>query len=817
MAPNVPSTRSRVAEYVDEHIQTAADLQTLDSLIKNLRQQQERQQQQLREAEVILDEATEASKLHSETVRKHAEAFAARQEDINKRLMEVTQSKTSDEAIVQFEARMEKLRRLDVAKGYMDLLSKVNSIGKNVLSVMKSSPSDALQSYVELKTISASLESAQIAAEGAAPHLVNYVSKLAINLKATLQKEYSDNLRAVLEKMKWPAKDLQADVSSIDEWTVWVDLLLQLQEPDVVAQIAAIQDESQHHDPPILLPVEVMVYPLDLRFKYHFGGDRPTNRLDKPEYFLSHIIDLINTYDDFFMVYLQPVLHDRSQKCDPRLFPFYANAVFSYIAALMPMARQKVDSLLPHIANQPQLLSHLIHELMQFDNDVRETWGYSPAFSGDKSWKGLTWEVLVKKDWFSQWLQVEKDFALSRYQDIIDAADSGEIDFDGVDATATKPTKAAIRVNDLLETITDRYRPLSSFSQKLRFLIDIQITIFDHFHERLHSGLEAYLAMTSTIGRTVQGSSAGQLNLEGIAGLERLCRIFGSAEYLEKKMQDWSDDVFFLELWYELQDRVDQNTRTGRPVAGSMSVSEVAARTSSSVTDNNSGPRVEGAEGVLFDETSAAYRRIRVRSESIIVSSLTSNMQNLMRPYSRISTWASPMSVSEAGGFTMAPSAELASFGRSVSTELEFLSRVLGSAPLKRIARQLMFSIQTFLWDTILMRNSFSMAGATQFSADVEHICSTVDEVTGVPQGQFEARKAIQRLDDGLALLRLKIKPRDSTNAEGTSSHIGLWEVEKRLFASNESAREVLKQLEIEFLTESQARSVLERRVELRS
>ena len=51
----------------------------------------------------------------------------------------------------------------------------------------------------------------------------------------------------------------------------------------------------------------------------------------------------------------------------------------------------------------------------------------------------------------------------------------------------------------------DRYRPLTSFSQKLRFLIDIQIAIFDKLHERLQSNLEAYLTMTTAFGRAVGG------------------------------------------------------------------------------------------------------------------------------------------------------------------------------------------------------------------------------------------------------------------------------------------------------------------------
>lgn len=34
-------------------------------------------------------------------------------------------------------------------------------------------------------------------------------------------------------------------------------------------------------EPLVLLPLEVMVRPLELRFRYHFDGDKPTNRLDK--------------------------------------------------------------------------------------------------------------------------------------------------------------------------------------------------------------------------------------------------------------------------------------------------------------------------------------------------------------------------------------------------------------------------------------------------------------------------------------------------------------------------------------------------------
>ena len=41
------------------------------------------------------------------------------------------------------------------------------------------------------------------------------------------------------------------------------------------------KDRLHNEEPLVLLPLEVMVKPLELRFRYHFDGERPTNRPDK--------------------------------------------------------------------------------------------------------------------------------------------------------------------------------------------------------------------------------------------------------------------------------------------------------------------------------------------------------------------------------------------------------------------------------------------------------------------------------------------------------------------------------------------------------
>ena len=530
---------------------------------------------------------------------------------------------------------------------------------------------------------------------------------------------------------------------------------------------------------------------------------------------------LLSTYDAFFAEHLQPILHKRFAKTDLGFMPVYVDSTAALITALLPMLRRKISNLLPQISKQPQLLSHFIHELISFDVNLTEEWGYCKDH-GVQEWKGLAWEVLVKWGWFGTWLDVEESckcfkenvanvstdsltVALSRYQNIIDQKASGEIDYDSVDASATKPTFSAVQVNDLLETITDRYRPLSSFTQKLRFLIDIQIAIFDKFHSRLHGSLEAYLSLTSSIARTVQGvSKEEQAELEGVGALERLCRVYGSAEYLEKKMLDWSDDVFFLELWEELQERARKNGR-GKGGVGPMSIEDVADRTSSAVGSDEES-------GALFDETAGAYRRLRIRTEGIIQDTLIHSVREALRSYARINPWPSLSSDSSTDPSSLALTAELDVTIQLLHDYISFLSKALAQAPLRRIIRQLALFVQSFIWENILMRRSFSSPGAAQLLRDVSAIWDVVDHYLGAGQGELGMRK----LREALTLLCLPVTPKHGERgAEEEDASLILWDVERRIFQDNESCREVLDEMGLQILSESDARHVMGRRIEL--
>lgn len=690
-----------------------------------------------------------------------------------------------------------------------------------------------MQPYRKLQQLVASLRPLQEAAEGAAPHLVDHIIQQVERLKARIQKSFSDDLEGTLKKMNWPKATSIVPMALQEEWERNVGRLLDLQRPDLEARDRMMATGGKREDPPVLLPLEVLVRPLEQRFAYHFSGNKPTNRLDKPEYFLSHTEKLIEGYSEFIQNSVQPLLIKHFRGSNLALIPAYIDAICAFITALLPMVQRKTDSFASQVTSQPNLLSHLVHQVIDFDKLIEENYAYTPE-SPSAPWRGLAFTFLDTSGYFQRWLDVERDFALARYSSIIENTEGGELDWDSVANDATKPTKAAIRVNDLLETVTDRYRPLASFSEKMRFLIDIQIAIFDQFHARLHSSLEAYITMTSSLARTVHGiSREDQSELQGVKGLDRLCRVFGSADYLERAMRDWSDDVFFLELWEELQDRASNREQISKNLG---SLQEIQSKTSAAVGQDNSSGKTDERSGALFDETAEAYRRLRVRSESIIVETVTYNTREALRPYTRISTWAS-LSTSSAGGSL---SAELDPTLRLLSDYLTFLSKALGKVPLRRVSRQLCHSIQSFLWDQLLVRHSFSTAGATQLKTDLDAITATINRYVGPGQ----AERGMRRLCDGVALLSLPVKseiPRSQPSAAGPAGDeddgaawdedgdvaasggesegkkVGLFEVERLVFMDNESARHALEMVGLESLSEGDARSVLERRVELGS
>lgn len=258
---------------------------------------------------------------------------------------------------------------------------------------------------------------------------------------------------------------------------------------------------------------------------------------------MSWAISIIQDNADVMIENVAPILAAHFRGSDLAKISIYRDAVSAFITALLPVVREKNEILMNSIKAEPQLISKLIYELMVFDKTLRDEFSYD---GGDqvKGWQGLTSDLLIRGHWFERYLEVEKSFALARYEEIINAKDSGKLDFDELVIETTRPTYGAVRIVDIMEGQTKLYKGLFKFQHKVDFLVNIQLEIFDRYHHRLRDALVAYQSSTSTVGRTLHGiSREEQAELRGIGALEALCRVFGSVEYIISQLRDWGDDL----------------------------------------------------------------------------------------------------------------------------------------------------------------------------------------------------------------------------------------------------------------------------------
>jgi RAD50-interacting protein 1 len=77
------------------------------------------------------------------------------------------------------------------------------------------------------------------------------------------------NFQNVLDLLKWP-KVIVWEKLPMQSYVTFKESL-----KDIIFWQRPVEKTDQ------LLPISIMMEPLTIRFRYHFEGNRPTNRLDK--------------------------------------------------------------------------------------------------------------------------------------------------------------------------------------------------------------------------------------------------------------------------------------------------------------------------------------------------------------------------------------------------------------------------------------------------------------------------------------------------------------------------------------------------------
>ncbi|VVT43956.1 uncharacterized protein SAPINGB_P000230 [Magnusiomyces paraingens] len=530
------------------------------------------------------------------------------------------------------------------------------------------------------------------------------------NVRTPLQDHMNKRLKVFFEKAKWPVSTVAPAL--YDEFiNLFVKYLeTEASNPDQLAGLLATPQKASKYPIP-LSAFAALVAPIDLRFQFHFEAKSDTNRPDKPEWAYHHFLNVIEGHIDF-LIHAADAALQKSSRFNDR------NGVHEFITALLPSVRRKALSLFSQVTSSPKLLSHLVYETIMFDNAIREKYYYVPYNSDPQSpleWRGISGDILSNDDAYNTWLKIELASAKDRFAEIIESQNAWQIDYDFVSHSETKPTESAINLKDLIEGITEHYSSLTSIRFRMKYFVTIQIDLLDKYYERLNESMTAFESLTSRFSRAVGSVSAeDKQSVSGIRGLERLCRIFGSLNYIVKALEEWGEEKFFLKMWDDLNKRTSQLQADPNRLANE----------------------------TLFDETIQSYNKLISRVEIAMVSLLKTEFNGSMREYFKKNNWATmtieqdPVEVSRG----LIPAI------RTISSLLSFLYRFFSPFHYTRVVRRFAQDIEHYIFNFIISANQFSYDGGRQLQADIAELWAAF---------RLPSEASLRRLDQCATILAL--------------------------------------------------------------
>ncbi|CAG8604762.1 8277_t:CDS:10, partial [Racocetra fulgida] len=473
------------------------------------------------------------------------------------------------------------------------------------------------------------------------------------DMKDKLKKKFQQSLDA----LNWPTPvklpNPQVTTDKLSSFKKAFTELLLLQRPINISDESTSTKSSspdQNDELPPLLPIQIMVEPLIVRFRYHFDSKRPTSRIEKPEWYFSHVITTINDHSPFLKGAIQAIVDEAG-------FQEY---------------HAKLTQSVPTLLKSPQIFSHTVFETLQFDQTLRELHMYVPP--GQSEWKGCVEVFTGKKETFKAWLKVEKEFAEARYNEIMHSEDAWELIDEDIPEDDFRPTKSSGKLTNLLELIT-----MDAFEKSLSYSFVRSVPNSANSDGKSHTGIE---------------------------DLKRLCRWLNSAGFVSRTIKEWGEDAFFLELWHEVTLRASRNTSTSPLPSPTSSESSDQLQETSSVYQEE---QITVDEGTVFDDPAGSFDKLLLfrntwsRSDIYNIDPTIISHQPLCKQPETTAT-----SKDNNVNIEIELSPELYTPLSDLAHSLTFLSNHLPIRVFKSIFKEISKEIEDYLWNRVLMRNQFS-------------------------------------------------------------------------------------------------------------
>ncbi|XP_016351479.1 RAD50-interacting protein 1-like [Sinocyclocheilus anshuiensis] len=601
---------------------------------------------------------------------------------------------------------------------YLQCLSRIEELSDSIQQyLMTNSMWDAVGAIDRMASLDMGLR------ESGCSHLQAFLRETLRFWHKILIDKLASDFEEVLTQFHWPfispptqtlsppanAQELNSQLELL------VSQLLSLQTSDdlISEKKETPSRPEQSQTPPLSLPIQIMLLPLSKRFRYHFTGNRQTNNLSKPEWYLTQVLIWMGNSSNFMDEKIQPILDRAGAKINARV---------ELCRGLLTLAQEKLSQDAPRLLYDDALFCHLVDEVLQFEKELRSTHSYPRAYPG-------ILHILLEETVFQKWLSVERKMAVEKVDAMLSAEGAWSSQYkDITDMDELKAPDCAETFMTLLLVITERYRALPCPRAQLSFLA-LQKELVDDFRIRLT--------------QVMKEESRQPLS-------PRYCAILNAANYISTVLSDWGDNVFFLQLQQAA-------VSDGEEILGPLGATETG--------------RLASLEGSLFEALLALLERLRGDMLGRLLDAVMRDVKEKAQPYCK-DRWISLPSQSDQA--TMSLSSSACPMMLCLRDHLLQLQQMLCLPLFQMFWQGLAERLDSFIYEDLILYNHFNEGGAAQLQYDMtRNLFSLFGHYCKRPENFFKHVKEaciILTLKVGPALLFCDVL-KQSEEDEGILNH----------------------------------------------
>ncbi|XP_059026833.1 RAD50-interacting protein 1 [Mustela nigripes] len=626
-------------------------------------------------------------------------------------------------------AMISQIEEIERHLAYLKWISQIEELSDNIQQyLMTNNVPEAASILAYMAELDIKLQ------ESSCTHLLTFMRATVKFWHKILKDKLTSDFEEILAQLHWPfitppqsqAAGLSRPASAPDIYTNLEMLfcqLLKLQTSDELLTEPKQLPEKYclPASPAIILPIQVMLTPLQKRFRYHFRGNRQTNVISKPEWYLAQVLMWIGNHSQFLDEKIQPIL----DKAGPSV-----NARLEFSRGLMMLVLEKLAADIPCLLYDDSLFCHLVDEVLLFERELHSVYGYPDTFAN-------CMHILSEETCFQRWLTVERKFALQKMDSMLSSEAAWVSQYkDITDVDEMKVPDCAETFMTLLLVITDRYKNLPTASRKLQFL-ELQKDLVDDFRIRLT--------------QVMKEETRASLGF-------RYCAILNAVNYISTVLADWADNVFFLQLQQAALEVFAENNTLSKLQLGQLA----------------------SMESSVFDDMINLLERLKHDMLTRQVDHVFREVKEAAKLYKK-ERWLSLPSQAEQAVMSLSSSAcPLLLTLRDRSLQLE---QQLCFSLFKIFWQMLVEKLDVYIYQEIILANHFNEGGAAQLQFDMtRNLFPLFSHYCKRPENYFKHVKEaciVLNLNVGSALLLKDVLQSDSGQSQATAAlnEVGIYKL----------------------------------------